>query len=234
MNQDQENTSKQEQSQFPEDIKSKSSKKTIIISIVVLALAIVSGTIGYSLYQNSKLDSPDQPRPNYLVQKQNESSAQQQLLLKFDSFKKSINQQLGRISQQAKSTQKSNPKLEQGILQINQAIDNIRNSNNNNNATHAAKVIKLEQLINQSNQRLISQIKQLEQNRDSKPNAPFALTSIDIWNSKPQATIQWGAKQSIVDIGDKRLGWKISDIDFDKEQIQITNNKQQLILEMIR
>ena len=232
MSQDQENVS--EQNQFPEDINPKSSKKKMIASIVALALVVVSSVVGYSFYQNSKQNSQDQLRPNHLVQKQNESSVQQRLLLKFDSLKESINQQLGRINQQAKSTQKSNPKLEQGILQINQAINNIRNSNNNNNATHAAKVIKLEQLINQSNQILINQIKQLEQTRDSKPNAPFTLTSIDIWNSKPQATIQWGAKQSIVDIGDKRLGWKIVNIDFDKEQIQITSNDKQLILEMIR
>ena len=64
----------------------------------------------------------------------------------------------------------------------------------------------------------------------------FELVDISLWDDKPQATIRYQGKTSIVDVKSIRLGWKIINIDFDKEQITIANakNGQQITLEKIR
>ena len=64
----------------------------------------------------------------------------------------------------------------------------------------------------------------------------FELVDISLWDDRPQATIRYQGKTSIVDVKSIRLGWKIINIDFDKEQITIANakNGQQITLEKIR
>lgn len=64
----------------------------------------------------------------------------------------------------------------------------------------------------------------------------FELVDISLWDARPQATIRYQGKTSIVDVNSIRLGWKIIKIDFDKEQITIANakNGQQITLEKIR
>lgn len=64
----------------------------------------------------------------------------------------------------------------------------------------------------------------------------FELVDISLWDSRPQATIRYQGKTSIVDVNSIRIGWKIINIDFDKEQITIANAKsgQQITLEKIR
>jgi hypothetical protein len=64
----------------------------------------------------------------------------------------------------------------------------------------------------------------------------FELVGISLWDDRPQATIRYQGKTSIVDVKSIRMGWKIINIDFDKEQITIANakNGQQITLEKIR
>jgi hypothetical protein len=66
----------------------------------------------------------------------------------------------------------------------------------------------------------------------------FELVDISLWDDKPQATIRYQGKTSIVDVKSIRIGWKIINIDFDKEQITIAKakakNGQQITLEKIR
>jgi hypothetical protein len=64
----------------------------------------------------------------------------------------------------------------------------------------------------------------------------FELVDISLWDARPQATIRYQGKTSIVDVKSIRMGWKIINIDFDKEQITIANakNGQQITLEKIR
>lgn len=62
----------------------------------------------------------------------------------------------------------------------------------------------------------------------------FDLVSIGLWDYQPQATIKFQGKVSVVEIGDVRLGWKIKNIDFDKEQITILRNGKSITLEKIR
>jgi len=64
----------------------------------------------------------------------------------------------------------------------------------------------------------------------------FELVDISLWDDRPQATIRYQGKTSIVDVNSTRIGWKIINIDFDKEQITIANakNGQQITLEKIR
>jgi len=72
--------------------------------------------------------------------------------------------------------------------------------------------------------------------KDKTNTTVFELVDISLWDSKPQATIRYQGKTSIVDVKSIRMGWQIINIDFDKEQITIANakNGQQITLEKIR
>lgn len=73
--------------------------------------------------------------------------------------------------------------------------------------------------------------KQLKKKIDAEV---FELVAINLWDFKPQATIRFQDKISIVDEGSIRMGWKILNIDFDKEQIIIIKNGQKITLEKIK
>jgi hypothetical protein len=148
-------------------------------------------------------------------------------------------------------------KIDGLVLLIEQKLLNIKNNNTNNindslkNIKATTSIIKqelgllqqnnnklkqIENLINEGNINLHKELQQLKKSKTNSINTkhPFNLLSIDIWDNSPQATISIGSKQTIVDIGDKRLGWKVLEINFDKEYIKIIKNSKELILEIIK
>ena len=226
------------QEQFPQDIESKPVKKIIIVAVVFIALALIAGFVGYNFYKNSKVSTkPASKQAPVLYQSKSQdkpkTKSEQVLLKKLNSIELSINSQADYLKR-PRPEQKPNLKLEQEAIEIKQLIGDIQSASINNNSSSLNRIKKLETLINNLNEKLVAQLKKLEQKNLLNPVAPFLLTSVDIWDGRPQATIKLNSKNSLVDIGDKRVGWKIIDINFDTEQIKISSNNKQLVLEVSR
>lgn len=58
---------------------------------------------------------------------------------------------------------------------------------------------------------------------------PFQVTSIDIWNGTPQATIQLGNETALMAQGDTRSGWTLIAISFSPGYVVFKNAHDQLI-----
>lgn len=130
------------------------------------------------------------------------------------------------------------------INELNNNISNITQAQNNyKNELHSGlkKVEENTQTVINSFVNKISSIfkKDEAKNKEEKQEASkqfdiFELIGISLWDSRPQATIRFQGKMSIVDEGSVRIGWKVAKIDFDKEQIVVVKNGQQITLEKIK
>lgn len=170
----------------------------------------------------------NQENPNQINQKSSQKHNQAQIEGLHKNTQTSLNSLLESQKKsrdtQARHTDKIVFKVEQGQQNTQRSLRQLKHS--------------IGQFMNKINALLKQQT-----NKQTKPiplqqtnTTVFELVDISLWDSKPQATIQYQGKMSIVDKGSVRVGWKIVNIDFDKEQISIVHakNGQQITLERIR
>lgn len=218
--------------------KLKNNKNTTKIS----ALATKINTADQSNPANDYPNNPESPHqsnqdahqrrnqesPNQINQKNNQKHNQAQIEGLHKNTQTSLNSLLESQKKsrdtQARHTDKIVFKVDEGQQNTQRSLGQLKHS--------------IEQFIDKINALLKQQA-----NKQAKPmlaqqtnTAVFELVDISLWDSKPQATIQYQGKMSIVDKGSVRVGWKIVNIDFDKEQISIVHakNGQQITLKRIR
>lgn len=118
-----------------------------------------------------------------------------------------------------------------------QSFDEFKNSLIKSQESNNHKILSK---VNRAQETTFNKISALFESKKQKikesrsANEVFELLGISLWDSKPQATIRYQGKTSIVGINSIRIGWKVIDIDFDKEKITIVKNGQKHTLEKIK
>ncbi|CAB5498507.1 hypothetical protein AZO1586R_776 [Bathymodiolus azoricus thioautotrophic gill symbiont] len=118
-----------------------------------------------------------------------------------------------------------------------QSFDEFKNSLIKSQESNNHKILSK---VNRAQETTFNKISALFESKKQKikesrsANEVFELLGISLWDSKPQATIRYQGKTSIVGINSIRIGWKVIDIDFDKEKIMIVKNGQKHTLEKIK
>ncbi len=118
-----------------------------------------------------------------------------------------------------------------------QSFDEFKNSLIKSQESNNHKILSK---VNRAQETTFNKISALFESKKQKikesrsANEVFELLGISLWDSKPQATIRYQGKTSIVGINSIRIGWKVIDIDFDKEKITIVKNGKKHTLEKIK
>ena len=118
-----------------------------------------------------------------------------------------------------------------------QSFDEFKNSLIKSQESNNHKILSK---VNRAQETTFNKISALFESKKQKikesrsVNEVFELLGISLWDSKPQATIRYQGKTSIVGINSIRIGWKVIDIDFDKEKITIVKNGKKHTLEKIK
>lgn len=145
-------------------------------------------------------------------------------------------QQLGDIDKQNTAIIQSQQTVQESLEVTQQSLGQLRSSLSKHQNTAqeviASATIKLQGSLNQ----IMTKVNALNEHEEKVEEELiiFDLVAVNLWDSKPQATIRYQGKMSIVEIGYMRLDWKVADIDFDKEQMTVVKNGQTLTLGKIK
>jgi hypothetical protein len=145
---------------------------------------------------------------------------------------------MSKIHQSNKNNQDQIQEIDKDTKASFEILKNMFNAQKEQGGKIVSKVNQEQEKTKKSIEQMMEQIdfllKQQEAKKETKSKlidvATFELIGISLWDSKPQATIRYQGKTSIVDRGSVRLNWKITNIDFDKEQITIRHTQDKKIL----
>jgi hypothetical protein len=144
---------------------------------------------------------------------------------------------MNEIHQSNKNNQDQIEEINKDTKASFEILKNMFNAQKEQDVKIVSKVNQEQKRTKKSIEQIIEQIdfllKQQEAKKETKSKlidvATFELIGVSLWDSKPQATIRYQGKTSIVDRNSVRLNWKITNIDFDKEQITIRHTKDKKI-----
>ncbi|CAC9435790.1 hypothetical protein [uncultured Gammaproteobacteria bacterium] len=245
-----ENAADEGVNQFGEEPKSKSGNKKVFIKVisVFVVIVMISAIFFFTQQQDGVVVARYQDVLGSNLQKpKNNNSKTKGVSVKIKSLPLVIKQndqskfeeEIKKILKKALISAHENSKNEVNelIKKNEQFLDEFKNSiiqnQENNNHKILLKVNKVQETIFSKIGSLLDSRKQ-KIKESTSANEVFELIGISLWDSKPQATIRYQGKTSVVDVGNIRIGWKIVGIDFDKEQITILKNGQKYTLEKIK
>jgi len=248
--------------QFPEDKdpKIKINKKNIIGGIVALVLVVIATSVFVLVQQKQqKQKQQAQPQPQEFqkvlgehfkigtnkatsnvnantinITKPNLAAGKK---IVSTEAKKSTGAEEKIIKELINQNKITQDKVQKNQSSLEQLKDNIGSSQRKQGQ---AIVSKINQQQQQWGARLLQRVTSLFKAKEQKTetpemvNATFELVGINLWDSRPQATIRYDGKTSIIEVGSVRLNWKVMDINFDKEQITIVKNGQEVTLEKVK
>ncbi len=215
-------------------------KKYLIIIFIVFIIAVITVIAFNTLIETNISKKPAvgyietlKLDPKKVALEKQEQNKQKNLIIQ----NKKNNQAINNLQQQLNTLKNNESSRSNEISQLFNKIHTLIQT-----AQYQIKTIKTQnnntQLTAESTQKQISQLLteverlQSKKNQPTKINIPpFKLMAVDMWNRKPQASIRYQGKWSIVKVGDVRLGWFIKSIDFDKEQILVIKNGVEHTLE---
>lgn len=244
-----------------EPTKSKSSHKKIFITgMLVLVLVVIAtfamyfftqhkqsgnSAIAYQDTLKSILEKPNNNNNNSnnggvkinpITSKQNDndkSELKESGIKKFfkDVLESMQKQQENTVSQLAENNQKSLDVIKNSIAE-NQKSNTLNQHRFNR---------QIADKVNQDQKTMFNKLSSLFKTKKPKAEnfamlktkVEFELVGISLWDSTPKATVRYQGHTSIVSVGSVRLDWKVINIDFDKEQITVRKNGQEVILEKI-
>jgi hypothetical protein len=238
--------------QFGEEPKSKSSNKKVFIKVisVFVVIVMISAIFFFTQQQDGVVVARYQDVLGSNLQKpKNNNSKTKGVSVKIKSLPLVIKQndqskfeeEIKKILKKALISAHENSKNEVNelIKKNEQFLDEFKNSiiqnQENNNHKILLKVNKAQETIFRKIGSLLDSNSRKQKIKEpTSANEVFELIGISLWDFKPQATIRYQGKTSVVDVGNIRIGWKIVGIDFDKEQITILKNGQKYTLEKIK
>jgi hypothetical protein len=246
-----ENAADEGVNQFGEESKSKSGNKKVFIKVISVFVVIVMASVVFFFTQQQEQDSivvagyqdvlgSNLKKPRNNTKTKNKSvSIINPLVINKQNEQFKFKEEIKKILKKALISAHENSKNEVNelIKKNEQFLDEFKNSiiqnQENNNHKILLKVNKVQETIFSKIGSLLDSRKQ-KIKESTSANEVFELIGISLWDSKPQATIRYQGKTSVVDVGNIRIGWKIVGIDFDKEQITILKNGQKYTLEKIK
>lgn len=247
--------------QFPETKDPKNNKKIIIGGIVAFVLIIIvtvvlvqqkqKGTANITHTPSFQPQEPQEPQAyqavlgkhfkvgNQTISNVNANTPKpkqvvKQVATKVKEDTAAKTKVLSELLNQNKITQ---GKVEENQSSIKQLNDNIGSSQKKQEQAIVAKINQQQQRWGMGLLQKITSLFKAKKKRAETPemiSAIFELVGINLWDSRPQATIRYDGKTSIVDVGSVRLNWKVMRINFDKEQIIIVKNGQEVTLEKVK
>ena len=202
----------------------------LVIAIIIVYLLLYKNPVKTNKYITALNLDKQQVQDKQLDKITINKSTQNNIEIK--NLKKQLNTL--RINESSRSNEISElfDKINTLIQKTTQHQTKAITAQNHNNAKLTTETTKKQISL------LISKIENLQQtkkNKSTKIDAPpFELMAVDMWGSKPQASIRYNGKWSIVNVGEIRMSWSIKNINFDKEQILVVKNGREYILDKIR
>lgn len=234
--------------QFEDDQKTNTSKKPIIIIISAIVLIIFAG-IGFKVFYFDR----ENQQQEYQIQGLDKNKNFKTTLLSGKFSKPDLLTNTGAdVNKSKRDSQNEQNKIIKRLEDFKKQTETTTNSVGEvkNSLTALKEILSKESLKSEDRAKSIVEKSKLHQQQTEgffkkimtkfesftsaqtkttkkdkhKEKAPFDLVSVNLWDAVPQATIRFYGKLSIVDVGAIRVGWKVENIDFDKEQITVTKN----------
>ncbi|SHA28710.1 hypothetical protein BTHERMOSOX_1007 [Bathymodiolus thermophilus thioautotrophic gill symbiont] len=216
-------------------LKKKNMGKKIIISVVIFAIATIF--LVQQRQQQTDKNTLITTHQDLNLKKSIENSDEDAHAKKPVTVNKVISHGDKALNILLPTRQQGDKEEEKGVIASSeQPLSNFENTLVDVQTNNKSKVIPKEQKSFQK--RVFSTIGSLFKNQEEEakkdPKEMFELVGISIWDSQPKATIRYNGHTSIVSVGSIRINWKIINIDFNKEQITILKNGQQIVLDKIK
>lgn len=78
------------------------------------------------------------------------------------------------------------------------------------------RLVVVEEVVNKLKAMFLEKIDQL----------PFKVLSVDLWDSKPYATISADQKTKLIGVGEIVMGWKVDSIDFQQQRVVLSSGTE--------
>ena len=152
-------------------------------------------------------------------------------------------QQLNRIENHLatvnQSLQNTHSSSSEQFTHLSNQLNSIQQSISQLNSDE--RVQQLKTVFSETNQAVIDKLQNLQQTLQqlkkqmtprqflSAKALPFKVTSVDIWNGEPQATITIDGSSMLLAKEDTQSGWMLTDISFEPALVIFKNTKQQFV-----
>jgi len=147
-----------------------------------------------------------------------------------------IENRLATVNQVLQNTHSSSPEQ---VTHLSNQLNAIQQSISQLNSDERTQQLKT--VFSEANQTIIDKLQNLQQTLQqlkkqmtprqflSAKALPFKVTSVDIWNGEPQATITIDGSSMLMAKEATQSGWMLTDISFEPALAIFKNNKQQFV-----